>query len=242
MRHIAKQPTPPPSLAGFLQVQLPVGVNLDYDQGFTRKPQLRRELVAEQFGLCGYTGAPIDERLASLAPISSTGTGQTLPRVSFEAHTEHLKPQSTCRQELVARGKRPGIDLGEDMDHRNMIAALLVKGAEREQFGAAVRGDTPVPVWPTHPGCDRRFRYHRNGGVEGRDSGAKETVEVLKLHHGTLCGWRQAALDVFLDPSVVVTHEDLRELISRIDQPRNGKLAEYSFVVRSVAVAMLGED
>ena len=65
MRWIDKSGPPPRALEEYLEIQCPTGVNLDYD-AFTRKPQLRRELTAQQFGLCALTGAPIDARWDSL--------------------------------------------------------------------------------------------------------------------------------------------------------------------------------
>ena len=139
MRYIAKHATPPPALTEFLDVQLPIGVNLDYDQGFTRKRELRGALVEEQFGLCGYTGAPVDDRIAKLTTATGGIGACRLP--VFIPHTEHLKPRRICREELISQGKRPGHDLGEDMDYHNMIAALLVNGTKQEKFGAAARED-----------------------------------------------------------------------------------------------------
>lgn len=234
MRFIQKSAQPPQSIAAFLQNQLPIGVNLDYEHGFGRQPQLRGELVAEQFGLCAYTGAPIDDRITSLQPPPGAAA-----RVRYLAHNEHLKPQSVCRQELVDRGLEPGRDLGEDMDHRNIVAALLVEGSSKEQFGAAVRGDQPFPVWPTHPNCETKFRFDREGRITGTDPDGTATIEVLHLHHKTLNGWRLAALDVFLAPEVVTSRQDLQLLINRLSQPQNDRLVEYSFCIKSVAESML---
>jgi len=106
--------------------------------------------------------------------------------VRFLAHIEHLKPQSVCRLELIARGLRPSFDLGEDMDYRNMVAAILVQGARVEQFGAAARGDRQIPIWPTHRNCETKFRFHRDGSVDGIDVDGVATVAELKLNHETL--------------------------------------------------------
>ncbi len=62
MRYIQKHAQPPASIREWLEVQEPLGVNLD-SPSFTRKAQLRGELITEQFGLCAYTGAPLDDRL-----------------------------------------------------------------------------------------------------------------------------------------------------------------------------------
>src|SRR4051794_7336113 len=107
MRYIEKPAEPPASIREWLEAQLPVGLNLDY-RSFNDKPRLRAELIAEQFGLCAYTGTPIDDRLVGFQDNN----------LVFQAHIEHLKAQSVCRAELEAQGKHSGRDLGEDMDHR----------------------------------------------------------------------------------------------------------------------------
>lgn len=220
----------PPSLSAFLQAQIPIGLNLDFEDGFPGKRTLRQELMAEQFGLCGYTGVAIDDRLGQ-ALVNPQGP------VRFRAHIEHLKPQSICRKELIDLGKLPGRDLGEDMDHNNMVAALCVEGSERELFGAAAKKGMQIPVWPTHQNCESKFQYDRNGGIFGLDNDADTTLQVLKLEHATLVGWRRAALDTFLGD--ITTRQGLVDLIARLDQPQNGELVEFSFCIKNVAASML---
>lgn len=234
MRFIQKGAEPPPSIAQFLTNQLPVGVNLDYENGFGRKRDLLQELIAEQFGLCAYTGTPIDDRLSArqLPPPNSS--------IPFRAHNEHLKPQSVCRQELRNRGLEPGRDLGEDMDHRNIVAALLVAGSAAEQFGAAARGNQALSVWPTHPNCESRFRFGRDGSVQGVDPDAEATSLVLRLDHSTLNGWRRAALDVFLDDDVIQSRANVENLIAKLDQPQDGQLTEFCFCVKNMAAGLIG--
>jgi hypothetical protein len=238
MRWIQKQDDLPRTLANFLDEQLPLGLNLDYKRGFTRQRDLCLELAAEQFDLCGYTGAPLDERLGKLKP-PPTAPGSPPSKLRYSVHIEHLKPQSVCRQELLDMDLEPGKDIGGDMNHKNMIAALLVTGSDPEIFGAAARKNLPVPVWPTHPDCETRFSFDENGGIEGLDPEAKATVTRLKLDHTTLEGWRKGAIAAFLAPEIIQTREDIEQLIQRLDQPQDGKLVEFSFVVKSVAQALL---
>ncbi len=47
MRYLVKSADPPASIREWLDLQLPVGLNLDYPS-FNDKPKLRRELIAEQ--------------------------------------------------------------------------------------------------------------------------------------------------------------------------------------------------
>src|SRR6267378_1657088 len=100
MRYIEKPANPPVSICEWRAVQLPVGLNLDYGS-FNDKPALRQELIREQFGLCAYTGTPIDERLM----------GYHDHNFVFQAHIEHVKPRSVCKAELEARGGHYGREL-----------------------------------------------------------------------------------------------------------------------------------
>ena len=231
MRHIVKLVDPPQPIRDWLAVQLPVGLNLNYPN-FNDKPALRRELIAEQFGLCAYTGTPIDERLG----------GYHDANYVFQAHNEHVKPRKVCEDELVARGGVYGRDLCEDMDHRNLVAALEVRRqppARSEIFGAAAYGDRMLPVTPLQSGCEERFRYDANGAIDGVDQHASETVQVLNLSHETLSGWRRGAIAGFFPNDLELTRAELEQLIDQLDQPTNGRLPEFSFCIRSYARSLL---
>jgi hypothetical protein len=231
MRYIEKIAEPPASIREWLEAQLPVGLNLDY-RSFNDKPRLRAELIAEQFGLCVYTGTPIGERLLGFHD----------DNLVFQAHIEHLKAQSVCRAELESQGRRPGRDLGEDVDHRNLVAALEVKRnppARSEVFGAAARGNEEVPVKPTTMGCEERFEFDDRGGVHGLDEPANVTIRLLRLDHPTLAGWRRGAIAGFFPADLALTREEIEQLVDRLAQPNGGKLAEFSFCIRSYARLLL---
>ncbi|MCY2968678.1 MAG: hypothetical protein NT069_34480 [Planctomycetota bacterium] len=231
MRHIAKSVDPPQSIRDWLVEQLPVGQNLNY-RNFNDKPALRRELIAEQFGLCAYTGTPIDERLAGYHDANHV----------FQAHIEHVKPRRVCKDELVARGGVYGRDLCEDMDHRNLVAALEVKRqppAKSETFGAAAHGDEMLPVTPLQAGCEEKFRFDANGAIFGVDHHARETIQLLNLRHATLSGWRRGAIAGFFPNDLELTRAELEQLIERLDQPTDSRLPEFSFCIRSYARSLL---
>jgi uncharacterized protein (TIGR02646 family) len=233
MRYIQKNDQPPASIREWREVQEPVGVNLDYNS-FTRKPALRAELIAEQFGLCAYTGAPLDERLG--------GYQATDQNLVFQAHIEHIKPRRVCQEELEARGGVYGYEICEDMDHRNLVAALEVRRqppAQAEIFGAAAHGDELLPVTPVQPDCESRFQYGENGDISGADDDAKETIDLLKLDHTTLEGWRRGAIAGFFPPGEVLTREDVEKRISVLAAPTNGKLPEFNFCIRSYAESLI---
>ncbi len=84
MRYIVKSPDPPASIREWLAVQLPVGLNLDY-RNFNAKPELRRELIVEQYGLCAYTGRRL----------MSGWSGIMTPILCFK-HTSSTSSREAC--------------------------------------------------------------------------------------------------------------------------------------------------
>jgi len=231
MRYIAKSADPPQSIREWLAAQLPVGLNLDYPN-FSRKPALRDELIAEQHGLCAYTGAPIDERLG----------GYEDENLVFQAHIEHVKPRAVCQAELEARGGEYGRELCEDMDHRNLVAALEVKRnppTKAEIFGAAAHGNERLLVTPLQADCEERFEFDDNGGIHGMDLEAKQTIQLLNLEHTTLVGWRRGAIAAFFPSDLQLTREELDQLIHRLKHPADERLIEFSFCIGGYARSLL---
>lgn len=246
MRYIAKPAEEPVAIREYVAAQTPVEHGLDYPTfASTRSPnpphrtrggELCQELVAQQFGLCAYTGAGIDERLGQL--------GDPAKKLKFKVHNEHLKPQSKCKEEIEAQGLVYGTVVGEDVDHRNIVAALLVEGAggkikvnKADLFGAAHRENHRVPVLPTEPACENRFTYHpEDGGISATDQGdadAQESIRVLNLTDSTLSGWRLNAIDTFSE--IITTRQDAELIIQRTTIPQYGRLPEYCFAIRQVA-------
>lgn len=246
MRHIDKQRETLPCLEEWADAQ--VAGRAEHDgrweplplsyPSFGRTPELKRELIAEQFGLCAYTGTGIDaEGLKRRRPKE-----QNPPRFDhwFTAHIEHLKPQSECRHELEQADRVYGRDRGEDTDYRNMVAAMLVSGTPEQQFGAAVRGDRPLAVFPTSPDCDSAFFFFEDGAVIGATGPGTAAVSTLLLDHGSLRDWRMEAIDFYL-PLREKTHSDeLRKLIVEMNTPVNGRLPDFCYVISSLAHQYLG--
>lgn len=229
MRRIVKNQMPE-CLETFIEGQLsiePEPVNVNY-ACFPRKSDLLAILTAEQFGLCGYTGVPVDERISNLTSPSGQAT--------FRNHIEHLKCQATCRRELTDSGREFGRDLCDDLNYLNMIAAVEVRGAESEHFGAVKKKNLALPVLPTQEKCDEYFKFREvDGGIEGLNDDAEQSIGVLDLDHDTLKGWRKSAIDVWLDPQVIQTREDFEEVAQAMEEPLEGKLPEYAFVIGSIA-------
>ncbi len=236
MRRIAKTHVPA-CLQTFIDRQLaiqPQPVNLNYSS-FPDKADLREILTREQHGLCGYTGTPIDDRIAQF----QADNGGT----TFRNHIEHLKCQQACRAEVVDQGEEYGRIVADDLDYRNMIAALEVRGARVEQFGAVAKAARPLSVLPTQADCEERFVFREgDGSVGGVDDAAENCISVLALNHQTLKGWRLSALSTWLDPEVVQTRDDFLEVIQAVTTPLDERLPEFAFVVESVARGYINEN
>jgi len=204
-------------------------LGLDYGS-FTRTSQLRPLLIAEQKGLCAYTGVGLNN-LASRNPQNQD--------YWFKPHIEHLKSQHQCKLELEARGGVYGKDLGEDLAYANLVAAIEVVGAASEHFGAAYRGNRPLPIVPTNPACSAAFFYTATGDVFGNSADADTTISHLKLDHETLNEWRSGAVDGLLPLGVDTPRDTLEFLIEVLEDETRPSLPEFSFVVAQVARAYL---
>ncbi|WP_298618823.1 hypothetical protein [uncultured Zoogloea sp.] len=222
---------PPKCLTDFIDGQLaivPEPVNLTYSD-FRDKSKLLGELTSEQHGLCGYTGAPVDaERLAKL---KSPSDG-----VAFKNHVEHLKCQDACKKSVVDAGGVFGRNLGDDLNYLNMIAALEVRGAESEHFGAVKKKNSVLPVLPTQDGCSDHFCFREvDGGVVGLTAEGAASIEVLRLDHETLNDWRRSAIEAWLDPDVIQSRDDFEEVVRAVEISIDGYLPEFAFVIGSIA-------
>ena len=236
MRRIAKLNVPE-CLQEFIDRQLaiqPEPVNLTY-RDFPRKADLREALTREQYGLCGYTGTPVDDRIRQFQPDAVD--------FSFSNHIEHLKCQKTCRTEVMARGDEYGRVVADDLNYRNMIAALEVRGATVEQFGAVAKADQTLDLLPTMDACEEHFVFREgDGGVDGADDPGINSISVLKLNHETLKGWRISALSTWLDPLVVRTRDDFLEVIRAVTTPVDESLPEFAYVIEAVAKGYINEN
>jgi uncharacterized protein (TIGR02646 family) len=236
MRRIFKNQRPA-VLDDFVAMQLaiePVPVNLTYGS-LTNKANLLQHLTEEQYGLCGYTGAPVDERISGLK--SENG------KATFTNHIEHLKPQSVCRQEVEAQGYEYGRVLADDLSYENMIAAVEVTGAKSEHFGAVLKANRLLPLLPTHEGCEKQFQFSEvDGRVIGMSREADEAISILGLNHKTLANARLYALSSWFSADVIDSLDSVKDLMREVSTPKNGQLVEYAFVIEAVARMYINED
>lgn len=218
---------------------------ITYRDGFNRTGDLRRDLAAEQGGLCGYTGEYLH------------GGG----------HVEHIKPVEECQKETEAGERIWGEVPEEDLDHRNLIAAVTVplrKVTKRNpgetkayhearrratSYGAVAKQSDyhPQMVKPTEVHCETRLLYLETGevrAVDSNDAGAEWTIDTLNLKHPTLARAREGAIvdALYEDPenAVLRTPQELRDVIASMGQQDTcGRLPEYAFVILQTARAVL---
>lgn len=132
--------------------------------------EIRQVLVAEQGGLCAYTGRRIDEA---------------------SCHIEHPKPQAHCVDgedtsfanmlACVPAPNAPALPYGA---HKK---GAWPDPAQEAQF-----------VSPLRPGCGPRFSFNLRGKIapsEAADYAAAETIRRLGLDHPLLSQLRKAAID-----------------------------------------------
>ena len=131
------------------------------------------------------------------------------------------------------------------MDHRNIVAALLVSGGRKkvalhDLFGASHRGNEALPILPTDRTCEDRFAFDMTGAVQAScpgDQPAVDTIAVLNLGHTTLAGWRAQAIAAFLEG--IEDRADAERIVARTTTPETGWLPEYSFAIRQVVQRLL---
>ncbi|MCC7300982.1 MAG: TIGR02646 family protein [Verrucomicrobia bacterium] len=155
----------------------PGGGGINYGYALLRQSsavvnRLVDSLLAEQGGLCAYTGRRIDR--------DST-------------HVEHLRPQTPWKahrgldvtySNLVGCWPQPNGPRGQYGAH------------PKEDWPAP--GQEAHFVSPLSNGCEARFIFNQRGEIKTTDAAAAETVRRLKLDHHLLTALRRAEIDSVL--------------------------------------------
>ena len=181
-------------------------------------------LVAEQGGLCAYTG----QRIAIVPPDSATGD----PLSDF--HIEHLTPQAHCAY-------------GQDADYSNIVACWPRPNCGFEPaYGARKKGSWPSTaeqslfVSPLRADCSERFAFNRRGEIKpakAGDTAAEETIRRLGLEDHTLTALRRAAIQGYLGfrpISLAQARRLANHLLSESDMVNRGalvRLTPYCFAI-----------
>ncbi len=176
------------------------------------RSEIRQALVAEQRGLCAYTGRAINET---------------------SCHIEHPKPQLHClngedvsyRNMLgcVPAPNAPALPYGA---HRK---GSWPNAAQEELF-----------VSPLRPGCGGRFSFNLRGEIRSTDQAddaAAETIRRLALDNASLTQLRKAAIDGTLEvrgrgPAALGATSARRRIAGlKAAERGNGQLEPFSFVL-----------
>ncbi len=198
MRQIEKR-AQPRELAGWRAANQAApargGINFGYD-ALRQSPgvatRLLESLLAEQGGLCAYTGRRID--LGS-------------------AHVEHLIPQTHCERgqdvaydNLVACWPQPNGPHGHFGAHAK---GSWPSPAETDQF-----------VSPLRKGCESRFVFNQRGEINPAnpaDPAAAATIRKLKLDHKLLTALRRSEIEGVLGRERDLSLKEARRRLRSIE-------------------------
>lgn len=163
-------------------------------------------LLAEQGGLCCYTGRKISKE---------------------KSHIEHLKPQSCCiDHEDTNYHNLLAAYPSSDPYTPHCCYGAHARGNWYHDYHF---------VHPRRRDCEQRFRYRDNGTIapeDPNDQGARETIDHLHLNHRELTLLRKASIDeaLFAKELRSAQVERLRAEMDRRDD--TGNYPEYCFVIK----------
>lgn len=170
------------------------------------KAEIKDALIAEQRGLCAYTGISIDPT---------------------RSHIEHLRPQAHCRRGREDVDYHNMVACFPGSKHGYVPFGAVRKGnwpspAELYLF-----------VSPRSPGCESRFRFNLRGKISAAedDGAACETIRRLGLDHKQLEDLRREAIDATLDG---LDLRSARRRLSSLEQAEQagGPLEPFCFALK----------
>lgn len=176
------------------------------------RDEIRTALVAEQRGLCAYTGRRIE--------IST-------------CHIEHLRPQCHCGpgQDVDYRNLVAGVPAPN--------TPRLPYGAHKKDSWPPIP-DEYLFVSPLSGGCGSRFAFNLKGEIapaQAGDAAASETIERLALNDTSLVQLRKAVIDATLQirgkgpASIDVGNARRRLRALEQAEEQAGPLEPFSFVL-----------
>ena len=225
----------PPSLTEWRAPRManirPEGMECTYNE-MRRWPgvldDIENNLLAEQGGICAYTGLRIG--------IRASGEGPEAERY-IDFHIEHLRPQVHC-------------SYGQDADYRNMVACWPKPNCGFEPaYGARKKGNWPsaeheaIFISPLRHDCSVRFVFNHKGGIAPAirtDQAAIETISRLGLSNDKLTELRKEAIwGAFNLGGRNIRLAEARRLRSELDNDSqaldngaNIQLRAFCFVIR----------
>ena len=212
MREISPRPEP----AAFREWS--AGFKNDINYGYGLIPgellaEIKSALIAEQRGLCAYTGIGID---------------------ADHSHIEHLLPQKHCHrgQEDVAYGNMVAC-------YPEPNSGYVAFGAQRKDNWPS-RAEQHLFVSPRSSGCEQRFLFSIRGAIAAaeNDEAARETVKRLGLDNKRLEDLRKEAIGATLEwhgknPPLLDLPSSRRRL-TRLEDAENegGQLEPFCFALK----------
>lgn len=177
----------------------------------------------------GAAEFPIAEVLKGLLVEQGYVCAYTLLRIGeASAHIEHLKPQTLCRTEDVARRAALLPVRREDIAWGNMVACTPEPNTKvKPPYGAIKKDDWWHPtdfLSPLDATCEARFSYKNDGEVLpslGADLAATETINRIGLDNEKLRELRRTA---FLKAGIHRRSEIPIESVTKVEQ----RIAKWS--------------
>ncbi|MCF1458165.1 MAG: TIGR02646 family protein [Shewanella sp.] len=190
-------------------------VNHRYDDlcGTKAHQVLKQKLLAEQGGICAYTG-------------------RTIERTS--SHVEHLKPQKKCAEWEDVEYRNVVACFPVDGGDTSHGYGAPVKGGW---------WDEGLFVSPLAEDCERRFRFTWSGHAYPNPDdhqAARKTINKLGLDNEGLRELRRSRINGFFGfgpktRSKPLSVADARQLLENIDNfGGNGRLIEFCFVLKQL--------
>ena len=203
MRHINKGEEPA-SLAAWKAEEIEDWKPTWQDLRAQEKRDLHHALLEEQGYICCYCEMPIARETS---------------------HIEHLKPRSKYLELALEYG--------------NLLASC-----QRERRGVEHCGynkddwyDEALLVSPLQENCAEFFKYDEDGHilateVPDRQAAASTTIEKLGLGASNLVRMRKNAIEVVLDDTEELTHEEIEQLIEGFQLPdASGHYQEFGSAI-----------
>lgn len=189
------------TLANWYAINAALPQNLAYGAAGFPIAAVLKELLVEQGYVCAYTLLRIGETTA---------------------HIEHLKPQTQCRSEDVARTAANLPVQREDIAWSNMVACLPQPNIKvKPPYGATKKDDwwhATDFLSPLDPSCEQRFVYSSDGKIApstATDVAAAETISRIGLGNEKLEELRKAA---FLKAGIHKRSDRPIESLRKVDQ------------------------
>lgn len=149
----------------------------------------------------GLAGFPRERVLEALLKEQGCICAYTLKRICpASAHIEHLKPQTTCKEEDKQRESNKTPVVREDIAWENMVACFPEPNPPaKPDYGAVKKHgwwNEAEFISPLHADCEQRFQFTPDGKVTAArsdDSSATTTIKEIGLDNSKLEELRRTA-------------------------------------------------